>query len=98
MDILIFHICVNIFLLLTLFMNGINIEYDNKINFVFNVYTYYFKMKPRTLLEFFIYFPRSLHIVGLKWIVKLSNAKGVWHITICYMFYIITFADKTSLC
>ena len=76
----------------------INIEYDNKINFVFNVYTYYFKMKPRTLLELFIYFPRSLHIVGLKWIIKLSKAKGAWHITICYMFYIITFADKTSLC
>ena len=76
----------------------INIEYDNKINFVFNVYTYYFKTKPRTLLELFIYFPRSLHIVGLKSIIKLSKAKGAWHITICYMFYIITFADKTSLC
>ena len=47
----------------------INIEYDNKINFVFNVYTYYFKTKPRTLLELFMYFPRSLHIVGLKWII-----------------------------
>ena len=75
-----------------------NIEYDNKINFVFNVYTYFFKTKPWTLLELFIYFPRSLHIVGLKWIIKLLKAKRAGHITIFYMFYIISFADKTSLC
>ena len=66
----------------------INIEYDNKINFVFNVYTYYFKTKPRTLLEFFIYFPRSLHIVGLKWIVKLSKTKGcVAYYNLLYVLY-----------
>ena len=66
----------------------INIEYDNKINFVFNVYTYYFKTKPQTLLEFFIYFPRSLHIVGLKWIVRLSKAKGgVAYYNLLYVLY-----------
>ena len=47
-----------------------------KINFVLNVYTYYFKIKPRTLLELCICFSRSLHIVGLKWIIQLLKAKG----------------------
>ena len=62
------------------------------------VYIYYFKTKPRTLLELCICFPRSLHIVGLKWIIKLLKGMGAWQITISYMFYIITFADKSSLC
>ena len=55
-------------------------------------------MKPRTLLELCICFSRSLLIVGLKWIIQLLKVKGAWHITIRYMFYIITFADKSSLC
>ena len=46
MDIL--YMCKYIFIVV---YECINIEYDNKINFVFNVYTYYFKTKPRTLLE-----------------------------------------------
>ena len=49
----------------------IGIEYDNKVNFVLNVYVYYFKTKPQTLLKLYICFPSCLHIVGLKWVIKI---------------------------
>ena len=86
-DISMFHIFVNIFLLL-LFYECIDIEYNNKINFVLNVYTYYFKTKPRTLLELSICIPRYLHIVGLKWIVKLlMGKKGMADYNLLYVLY-----------
>ena len=62
--------------------------HDNKINFVLSVYTYYFKLKSRTLLELSICIPRYLHIVGLKWIVKLlMGKKGVADYNLLYVSY-----------
>ena len=44
----------------------IDMECDNKVNFVLNVYVYYFKTKPWTLLKLSVCFLSCLHIVGLK--------------------------------
>ena len=87
MDMLtIFHIFANIFFIAI--YEHTDIEYDNKINFVLNVYTYYFKMKPQTLLTLAICFPTYLHIVGLKWVVKLIKGKeGVVDYNLLYVLY-----------
>ena len=55
---------------------------------------YYFKMKPRTLLKLCVWFSTSLHIVGLKWVKKISKGRGAWQITICNMYYANT--NKTN--
>ena len=49
-----------------------DIEYDNKVNFVLNVYAYYFKMKSQILFKLCVCFLSDLHIVGLKWVIKIS--------------------------
>ena len=49
----------------------IDIEYDNKVNFVLNVYAYYFKTKSQTLFKLCVCFPSGLHIVDIKWVTKI---------------------------
>ena len=49
----------------------IDIEYDNKVIVVLNVYAYYFKTKSQTLFKLCVCIPSCLHIVGLKWITKI---------------------------
>ena len=55
-------------------------------------------MKPRTFLKVSVCFCISLHIVGLKWALKVLKGKGVGQITICYMYYTNKLESKNILC
>ena len=87
MDILsIFHIYVNIYIFIVIY-ESIDIGYNNKINFVLNVYTCYFKTKPQTLLKLTVCFPTSLYIVCLKWVIKLLKERGF--VADCNLLYVL---------
>ena len=87
-------------ILFILFFMSIDIEYDNKINFVLNVYiyAYCFKTELLTFLKLSKGFPTFLHNVGLKWGVKILMGQGVWQITIFYMCYTCIYIDNSILC
>ena len=54
-------------------------------------------MKPQNFLKLSVCFCISLHIVGLKCVLKLLKGKGVWQITICYMYYTNKLEKKNIL-